>query len=97
ATSRRDGEALSVLYHVSQGRDLRFIYLHSTDPAQLVVDIQFLERGSGDRVRRVYEPAVPATESPAAAPEAQSASAPATTNQAVDQRPGAELRGLNTV
>jgi hypothetical protein len=97
ATSRRDGDALSVLYHVSQGRDLRYIYLHSNAPAQLVVDIQFLERGSGDRVRRVYEPASTTTEAPVTPAGAPTATAAAPTNQAVDQRPGAELRGLNTV
>ena len=28
-------------------------------PAQLVVEVQFLEHGQGNAVRRVYEPAAP--------------------------------------
>jgi hypothetical protein len=55
-TAKREAGGLTVLYRVEQGRDLRYTYARTASPAQLVVDVQFLERGGGDKVRRVYEP-----------------------------------------
>ncbi len=49
-----------VLYKVAQGRDLRYTYARAQDSPQLVLDVQFVERGGGDRVRRIYEPATAA-------------------------------------
>jgi hypothetical protein len=85
--ARREAGRLVVLYKVQQGRELRYTYSHTTDPSQLVVDVQFIERGGGDRIRRVYEPAS-ATETPAPATAAPSAAA------TVNQQPDAELKGL---
>jgi hypothetical protein len=57
ATAKWDAGRLVVLYSVEQGRDLRYTYSHAASPPQLVVDVQFVERGGGDRVKLVYEPA----------------------------------------
>jgi len=65
ASAKREAGRLVVLYKVEQGRELRYTYSRTTSPAQLVVDVQFLERGKGDTVRRIYEP-TSATEAPAA-------------------------------
>jgi len=58
--ARRDtGGRLTVLYKVQPGRELRYTYSRTAAPAQLVVEVQFLEHGQGNAVRRVYEPAAP--------------------------------------
>jgi hypothetical protein len=58
--AKRDpGGALIVLYHVQEGREgrqLRYTYTRNASPAQLAVEVQFIERGGGDQVKRVYEP-----------------------------------------
>ena len=99
-TAKRDGDELIVSYRGGQGRELRYTYSPSANPPRLTVDLQFLERGAGDKARRVYEagPGAPPavfTTTPAApgAPPA-SGSAPA---EPTDQRPGAELRGLTSL
>jgi hypothetical protein len=56
-TAKRESGRLVVLYSVEQGRDLRYTYLRSSNPPRLEVDVQFVERGGGDAVKRVYEPA----------------------------------------
>jgi hypothetical protein len=73
-TAKREAGRLVVLYGVEQGRELRYTYSRVANPPQLAVDIQFLERGRGDGVRRIYEP-TSANETPVA-PAA--ASSPAT-------------------
>ena len=55
-TAKREAGRLVVLYSVEQGRDLRYTYSRTTSPPQLIVDVQFIERGRGDGVRRIYEP-----------------------------------------
>src|SRR5213594_2402716 len=68
-TTKRDADRLVVVYRVEQDREVRYTYSHSVSPSQLIVEVQFLEHGAGDKARRVYEPGV-ATEtltSPAAA------------------------------
>ena len=93
-TSRRDGNQLVVVYRVDQAREVRYTYSFTASPARLIVDVQVLEHGTGDKARRVYEPGV-ATEtltSTAAAPTPASSSPPAP--ETFDQRPGGELRGL---
>ena len=55
-TTKREAGRLVVLYQVEQGRELRYTYSRTESPAQLVVDVQFVQRGGGDKVRRVYEP-----------------------------------------
>lgn len=96
-TSRRDGDQLIVVYRVDQAREVRYTYSSTAGPARLVVDVQLLEHGTGDKARRVYEPGV-ATETltstgAATAPASSSPAAPET----FDQRPGAELRGLRSL
>jgi hypothetical protein len=107
ANTKRDGDKLVVDYYVAQGRDVRYTYSHAASPPQLIVEVQFLERGAGDKARRVYEPGG-ATETAAASPPAASAPAaptpasplPASGSKAADSfdsRPGAELMGLKAV
>jgi hypothetical protein len=104
-----DGGRLVVVYKADPGRQLRYVYSLNANPMQLIVDVEFVERGGGDKVRRVYDPTVatdtkaaPAT-APASAPAAATAApaapavpaAPATpASAAVDQRPDAALQGL---
>ena len=99
-TAKRDGGRLVVVYAVEQGRELRYTYSRAASPPQLVVDVQFVERGGGDHVRRVYEPArAPERSTPIAndrdkAPAAAPDQAPA---QTFNQQPDAELKGLKTL
>ncbi len=105
ASARREAGRLVVLYKVELGRELRYTYSRIASPAQLVVDVQFLERGKGDTVRLVYEP-TSAAETPEPAPPAPQAVPPQTRTgnvpvsgdrppaQAFNQKPGAELKGL---
>ncbi len=96
-TSKREGDRLVVLYRVDQDRAVRYTYAHSADPPRLVVDVQFLEHGAGDKARRVYEPGVgtetvtPANTATATASYTQRAS------ETLDQRPGADLKGLKSL
>jgi hypothetical protein len=66
-TARREAGRLVVLYQVQQARQLRYTYSRQQSPPQLVVDVEFVERGGGDRVHRVYVPAG-ASETAAAPP-----------------------------
>lgn len=84
-TAKREAGRLVVVYKVEQGRELRYTFLRAASPPQLVVDVQFIERGGGDGIRRIYEPAS-ATETLAAATAAPS---PATT------KPGAGLPAVS--
>ncbi len=82
AASTREAGRLVVRYKVNQGQELRYTYSRTASPPQLVVDVQFLERGKGEVIRRVYEPERPAVAPAvaAAAPGRQDpAPAPATT------------------
>jgi len=104
-----DAGRLVVVYKADTGRQLRFAYSLNANPTQLIVDVEFVERGGGDKVRRVYDPTVasdtkasPAA-APASAPTAATAAstapavpaAPATREMApIDQRPDAALKGL---
>jgi hypothetical protein len=104
-TARLEGGRLTIQYKVEQGRELRYTYSRIASPPQLVVEVQFLERGKGDVVKRVYEPAreatVPtnaparSTPPPAGASRAAGpAAADRPSTQDFDQRPDAQLRGL---
>jgi hypothetical protein len=104
-TSRRDGDELISTYRVGTNREIRYTYSVTTDPKRLIVDVQFLEKGNGDKARRIYdagtEPA-PTSAVTTAPPRPGSAgggtpagSAPA--KESFDQRPGAELRGLTDI
>ncbi len=65
---------LVVAYRAEANRVLRYTYSISTNPTQLTVDVEFIERGPGDKVRRVYEPTPP--EPPAPAPSSSAAATP---------------------
>ena len=91
-TAKRDGDQLVVRYHVGQERELRCTW--SRAGAQLAVDLQFVERGAGDKARRVYDAGTtPIT--PSAQNTPTNPATPGTPS--FDQRPGAELRGLKSL
>lgn len=95
-TAKREAGRLVVLYKVEEGRELRYTYSRAASPSQLVVDVQFVERGGGSTVRRIYEPAS-ATDLPAAAAapsRAIAASPDRLPTQTFNQQPDAELKGL---
>jgi hypothetical protein len=99
-----DGSRLLIVYKAETGRELHYAYSFNVNPKQLIVDVEFVEQGGGDKVRRVYESATsletrataaPAPPVAAANPSATSASPPAAPAAAsIDQRPDAALRGL---
>ena len=72
-----DGARLVVVYKAEAGRFLRYTYSATQNPAQLVVDTEFVERGAGDRVRRIYEPSRP--DEPLTAPSTSGLDPPSTT------------------
>ena len=105
-TSTLEASTLVVVYHVEPNHDLRYSYTSATSPAQLIVDIQFVERGGGDSVRLVYEPtseteratpAQPSSPSKPASGQAPASPGPATASQPFNQRPDAELTGLDAL
>jgi hypothetical protein len=96
ATTKRDGDRLVVAYRVEPGREVRYTYSHSANPPQLMVDVQFLEHGMGDKARRIYEPGVQTETTSATAGSARPATPPPPT-EAFDQRPGAELKGIKNL
>ena len=62
-----DANRLTIVYKAQTGRLLRYTYWVNQSPAQLIVEVEFVEgKGGGDRVRRVYEPMTPG-DSPVAA------------------------------
>lgn len=56
-TVRREGNAVIVLYSVADLRQIRSTYSREPGSSTLMIDTQFLERASGDSVRRIYKPA----------------------------------------
>jgi hypothetical protein len=73
ATTSRDGERIVTVYHVAQGRDVRYTISAATNPTRLVVEAQLIDGGKdGDKVTRVYnagiEPEPPARAAAAPAP-----------------------------
>ena len=95
-TATREAGRLVVRYRVNQGQELRYTYSRIASPPQLVVEVQFLDRGKGDRVKRVYEPDRQA-EAPTEVP-ARGQAAPLPGNrgaaQDYDRQPDAQFRGL---
>ena len=100
-----DGSRLIVVYKAETGRELHYAYSLNANPTQLIVDVEFVEQGGGDKVRRIYEPAASpdtratatpappvAAANPAPAAPASSPAAPAAAS--IDQRPDAALKGL---
>jgi hypothetical protein len=106
-TSRRDGDQLIVVYKVEQSREVRYTFERADNPVRLVIDVQFLERGTGDKARRVYDAGLgseirlTSTDAPpAAGSSSQPPPEPATgqkTPENFDRRPGAELVGLKNL
>jgi hypothetical protein len=94
-TAKREAGRLVVLYSVEQGRELRYTYFRATDAPQLEVDVQFIERGGGDKVRRIYVPSS-ATETMATpdAPPSRATPPQGRPAETFNQQPGAELKGL---
>lgn len=96
-TTTRDAGRLVVRYKVNQGQELRYTYSRLASPPQLVVDVQFLDRGKGDTVKRVYEPERQA-EPPAAVAAPRPAAAPVSgvrgAAQDYDRQPDAQFKGL---
>ena len=78
ASSTREAGRLIVRYKANPGQELRYTYSRVASPPQLVVEVQFLDRGKGEIIKRVYEPERPAAP-PVAAPgqAAMPAAAPA--------------------
>ena len=97
-TTKRDADRLVLTYHAEQDRDVRYTYSHSANPPALIVEVEFLEHGAGDKAKRIYEPGVatetaaPSAAPPPAAPTPPSPKQPAA--EIFDRRPGAELKGL---
>jgi hypothetical protein len=56
-TAKWDGTRLVIRYKVEQDRELRYTLSSKTDPPQLVVQAQFVERGGRGTITRIYEPA----------------------------------------
>jgi hypothetical protein len=54
-----EGNRLTVAYTAEASRVVRYTYAVVPNPRQLIVDVEFVGRGGGDRVRRVYDPAPP--------------------------------------
>ena len=102
ATAKWEASRLVVVYKVEEGRQLRYTYSATSNPAQLVVDVKFIEKGGGESVRRVYEPggATEPTEPPPSPPAAPSAAPPAAPppdrvpSPIGAQRPDEEFKGL---
>jgi len=98
ATSNRDGDKLVVLYDVEKGRQIRYEYSHNANPSQLIVDVQFLENGEGDKEKLVYDSGVDAPRATTPSTAAPGTGAPSTgTNERFDETPGAELKGIKTL
>jgi hypothetical protein len=48
---------LTVAYTAEASRVVRYTYEATPSPRQLIVDVEFVGRGGGDKVRRIYDPA----------------------------------------
>jgi hypothetical protein len=58
-TAMWEGDRLAVGYTAQTGRVVRYIYAVNQSTRQLIVDVELVGRGGGDKVRRVYDPAAP--------------------------------------
>ena len=58
-TAMWEGNQLMVGYTAEPGRVVRYIYAVNPSPRQLIVDVELVGRGGGDKVRRIYDPAPP--------------------------------------
>jgi hypothetical protein len=104
-----EGTRLVVMYRADAARSVRYTYTVTPQPRQLTVDVEFVERGGGDRVRRIYDPApsgVPAdapgttssTGAPPASPPAPGSApppAPGSASNLPGSAPGAPLGAVD--
>jgi hypothetical protein len=108
AMTKRDGNELVTVYDVEDGRTVKYTYSRSADPPQLIVEVQFLEKGAGDKAKRIYDagtatitatsaPAQPSAPGAPPLPPSAPSGSPAQTSEKFDERPGAELRGLTAL
>ncbi len=90
-TAKWEDSRLVVRYRVSEHRELRYTYSRTTEPAQLAVQVQFIERGGRDTIVRVYEPAppgaAPTTLQPESAPNAPAGQSPASAANPLPSQP----------
>jgi hypothetical protein len=97
-TTNRDGDQVIVLYRVEQNRQLRYTFSHAADPKRLIVDVQFLERGTGDKARRVYDAGTAAQPARTPAPDtAPTSAATPPSADTFDRRQNAELIGIKNL
>jgi hypothetical protein len=104
-TARWEEDRLIVVYDAEEGHQLRYSYSPTADPRRLRIDVQFVERGGGDSVVRVYDPAIEPTPTAGnaggvrpGAPPPPPGSVPAAAGGATAiQPPGSELKGLSRV
>lgn len=93
--ARWEGPLFVVRYKVGKGREVRYTYSRKLDPPQLIVQVQFVERGERDVITRVYEP-TGADESPTPAGAIPAGAVPAGTAPAgAAQKPPSDLRGAS--
>jgi hypothetical protein len=98
ATATWMSDNLVIVYDVETGHQLRYTYSVSAAPRRLRVDVQFVERGGGDSVVRLYDVATASDARPATDTHPASAgSVPASSAPAAIQPPGSELKGLTHV
>jgi len=100
-TARREEGKLVVLYSVADLRQLRYSYAR-VDPVQLIVDVQFIERGvAGDTVRLVYRtPTEPGKSAPASTASRPASGGPPPAPgapPAAVPRAGSEFTGLTRI
>ncbi|PYR38030.1 MAG: hypothetical protein DMF90_04750 [Acidobacteria bacterium] len=91
--AKREAGRLVVQYRVDRARELRYTFQRVASPPQLVVEVEFIEQGAGDRVRRVYEPAGPADVAAATAAAAASSDTAATARNAAASPAGIQAAG----
>jgi len=104
-TARWEEDRLIVVYDAEEGHQLRYTYSPTNDPRHVRIDTQFVERGGGDSVVRIYDPATATEPTPAdargaspGAPGLPPDSAPASPAGAPAMPPpGSELKGLSHV
>ncbi len=94
-TAKWESGRLVVLYKAAEGRELRCTYsiAATANPPQLVMEVEFLERGGHDKVSRIYDRAR-AAETPPATGATASPQGAAPEPPAVAKGPDAELKGL---
>ena len=86
-TTALEAGRLVVRYKVDPQHELRYTYSRVASPPQLVVEVQFVQRGGGDTVKRVYEPASETDTAQAAPAPAAPQTTPPASGQPASQAP----------